>query len=64
VLPALGVRQVDEITVPQVLEVLRPIQVRGAIEAAHRLAIALQARSIWQSPLVWSSTLRPHASAR
>lgn len=37
VFPALGARQIDQITAPQVLEVLRPIQARGAIEAAHRL---------------------------
>ncbi len=37
VFPALGAKQIDQITAPQVLEVLRPIRSRGAIEAAHRL---------------------------
>lgn len=37
VLPKLGKVPIDAITTPMVLEVLRPIEARGAIETAHRV---------------------------
>ena len=36
VLPFLGDRPVDEITAPEVLDVVRRIEARGALETAHR----------------------------
>jgi integrase len=37
VFPTIGAKPIDQITAPDVIAVLRPIQARGTIEAAHRL---------------------------
>lgn len=37
VLPSLGARPIAEITAPEILEALRPIEERGTIETAHRV---------------------------